>query len=91
MAERGRCSYCGAAMQASAVQGLCPACLQRQGLESEGTDRRTITPPIALNLDAVKSFEPNAGLEGILSIFGMSLSNSRITVVRMSIGQLSPR
>jgi serine/threonine protein kinase len=35
MADRERCPNCGGEMAANAPQGLCPACLLRQGLESD--------------------------------------------------------
>jgi serine/threonine protein kinase len=39
MAERERCRNCGGEMPGNAPQGLCPACLLRQGLESQETSR----------------------------------------------------
>ena len=35
MAERERCPGCGNELPANAPQGLCPACLLKQGMESE--------------------------------------------------------
>ena len=38
MADPERCPDCGAELPANAPRGLCPACLLRQGLDSEGPD-----------------------------------------------------
>src|SRR5689334_5034761 len=35
MAERERCPNCGSELPVNAPQGLCPACLLRQGLDTE--------------------------------------------------------
>ena len=45
MAERERCPSCGTELPANAPQGLCPACLLRQGLDSEASDPPSSTPP----------------------------------------------
>ena len=58
MAERERCQSCGNELPANAPQGLCPACLLRQGLESGATDPTSSTPPSNADPDAKKSFEP---------------------------------
>jgi hypothetical protein len=58
MADGERCPNCGAEMQANAPQGLCTACLLRQGLESEGTDRPSSSPPNPSDPDLTKTFQP---------------------------------
>jgi eukaryotic-like serine/threonine-protein kinase len=58
MTEGERCPNCGAEMRANAPQGLCPACLLRQGLESEGTDPPSSALPSASDPDLTKTFQP---------------------------------
>jgi serine/threonine protein kinase len=64
MADRERCPSCGAEMPANAPQGLCPACLLQQGLDSEATDPPSSTPPIAPDPAATKTFKPGGNPEG---------------------------
>ena len=64
MTERKRCPNCGAETPANAPQGLCPACLLRQGLESEATDPPSSVPPIAPEPSATKTFNPGDSPEG---------------------------
>ncbi len=65
MAERERCPSCGGELPANAPQGLCPACLLRQGLESEATDSPSSTPPSPPDPDATKTFEPGETPDGV--------------------------
>ena len=46
MADRPRCPNCGDELPANAPQGLCPACLLKQGMESEATDPLSSVQPI---------------------------------------------
>ena len=58
MAERERCPNCGAEMPVNAPQGLCPACLLQQGMESDGTEPPSSTPPSAPDPAATKTYKP---------------------------------
>jgi serine/threonine protein kinase len=44
MAERERCPNCGSELPVNAPQGLCPACLLRQGLDAEAPDTASGPP-----------------------------------------------
>jgi hypothetical protein len=54
MSEPERCPNCGGAMPANAPQGLCPACLLREGLEGRATDPASSVPPSPPDPDATK-------------------------------------
>src|SRR5437762_3524003 len=58
MAEPERCPNCGNELPANAPQGLCPACLLRQGLDSKATDSPSSTPPSPPDPDATKTLKP---------------------------------
>ena len=60
MADRERCPNCGGEMPANAPQGLCPACLLRQGLEGEGTDPASSHQASPSDPDATDTFQPGA-------------------------------
>ena len=60
MAARERCPSCGNELPANAPQGLCPACLLKQGLESEATDHPSSVSPSPSDPDATKPFQPDA-------------------------------
>jgi serine/threonine protein kinase len=47
MSETNRCSQCGAELPSSAPSGLCPACLLKQGLQTNTAGFTTQTPPRA--------------------------------------------
>ena len=55
MAERERCPSCGNELPSNAPQGLCPACLLRQGLESEATGPPSSTAARPPDPDATKT------------------------------------
>jgi WD40 repeat protein len=51
MAERRRCANCGLELPGNAPQGLCPPCLLRQGLDSEGPGPQREPPAPGVTLD----------------------------------------
>ena len=63
MAERERCPGCGNELPPIAPQGLCPACLLRQGLESEGKDLPSSSPPNPGDPDSTKTLQPGPEAE----------------------------
>ncbi|MGO9465271.1 MAG: protein kinase domain-containing protein [Isosphaeraceae bacterium] len=58
MTQHETCPNCGGEMPPNAPQGLCPACLLQQGLESQGGDRPRSTPPSPSDPDATNTFQP---------------------------------
>ncbi len=60
MAERTRCPNCGEEMPLNAPQGLCPACLLRQGMESASIGSAPSEAAIPPDPDATTGFAPGA-------------------------------
>jgi len=60
MAEPTRCPNCGEELPLNAPQGLCPACLLKQGMESEGAGPGSSTAARPPDPDATKDYEPGA-------------------------------
>ncbi len=58
MPERPRCPNCGEELPSNAPQGLCPACLLKQGMESEGAGPGSSTVARPPDPDATKDYEP---------------------------------
>ncbi len=60
MAECERCPGCGHELRSNAPQGLCPACLLKQAMETEGPDLPSSAPLSPPDPDATKTFQPDA-------------------------------
>src|SRR4051794_22341885 len=68
MAERGRCPSCGSELPAYAPQGLCPACLLRQGLETEAPALPPQGEPTAMGVPMKETVPvPGAGTTASLT------------------------
>ena len=64
MAERRRCPNCGESMPLNAPQGLCPGCLLKQGMDSEGEGPRSSAAARPPDPDPTKDYEPGAEVGG---------------------------
>ena len=53
-----RCPNCGEVLPLNAPQGLCPACLLKEGMESAGIGGGSSGAPIPPDPDATKTYEP---------------------------------
>jgi serine/threonine protein kinase len=60
MADRPRCPNCGEELPLNAPQGLCPGCLLKQKMESEGAGPGTSTVARPPDPDATRDYEPGA-------------------------------
>jgi eukaryotic-like serine/threonine-protein kinase len=60
MSERPRCPNCGEDLPLNAPQGLCPACLLKQGMESAGAGPGSSTAARPPDPDATKDYESGA-------------------------------
>ncbi len=70
MASGMKCPQCGATLPAGALEGLCPACLLKQGAADTGTQTEA-APFQALSVEEVKRLFPQLEIIGFIGKGGM--------------------